>query len=214
MKTSIPLGEAWESRRLGGCWEHAQSFEIAADLVLNGASVDLRDLPAGATVLVNGVELGAAGGSRYDRFQARHAIRPGRNEIAIRVDRELPADELCRRVRVVAYDKVSVSGLKIDPEIVDRIANVWITIQVANHTDRNQPVLASIVVAQGENREKVEIAEIIAPSGGEIDAVIRIVDPAMWERSESGGQPAFDCLIGLQIEGEVMDVAAARFRVG
>ena len=213
MKTTIPLGQAWESRRLDGHWEYAQALDVDDDLPLGRTLVEFHGLAAGAVVLVNGVELGAVGGSQCDRFEAQDALRAGQNEIAVRVDRDLPAAEVCREARVVAYDKVSVSGLKIDPEIVDRIPNVWITVQVANHTDQDQPVLASIVIAQGESREKVEVGEVIGPSGGEIDAVIRVVDPAMWEPDESGEHPTFDCLIGLQIDGEVMDVVAARFGV-
>jgi hypothetical protein len=214
MRTTIALSGAWEPRRLGGGWEYAQAFETGAEFLLGGACVEFHDLAAGATVLVNGVELGSASGSPLDRVEARDAIHAGRNEVTVRIARETAPPEVCREARVVSYDRVSISGFTIDPEIVGSVANVWITIDVANHTDEDQPVLASIVVAQGENREKVEVAEVVPPSGGEIDAVVRIVDPGMWEPSESGERPSFDCLIGLQVEGEVMDVAGATFEVG
>jgi hypothetical protein len=110
--------------------------------------------------------------------------------------------------------RVSISGVDIDTEIVDRTANAWITVDVANHTLEDQLVLASVVVAQGENREQVEIAETIAPFGGPIEAVIRITDPTMWQADESGKLPLFDCLVGLEVEGEVEDVAAVKFDVG
>jgi len=107
--------------------------------------------------------------------------------------------------------KVSISGISIDPEIVDTIANAWITINVDNHTKEEQPVMASIVVAQGEYSEKIEIAERVSPFGGVIEAVIRIVDPEMWQPDESGAFPQFDCMVGLEIADEVMDVAAVKF---
>ncbi len=109
--------------------------------------------------------------------------------------------------------KVSISGVDIDTEVVDMTANAWITIDVANHTKEEQPVLASVVVAQGENREQVEIAENITPFGGVIEAVIRITDHTMWQPDESGKKPLFDCLVGLVIDDEVMDVKAVKFDV-
>lgn len=214
MKTTIALDGAWAPRRLVGGWEYAQAFETGGELPLGGACVEFHDLAAGATVLVNGVELGAASGTQLDRFEALDAIRARRNEVTVRIAGETAPPEVCREARVVSYDRVSISGFGIDPEIVDSVANVWITIDVANHTDEDQPVLASIVVAQGESREKVEIAEVVPSSGGQIDAVVRIVDPTLWEPSESGERPSFDCLIGLQVEGEVMDVTGAAFEVG
>ena len=93
------------------------------------------------------------------------------------------------------------------------IANAWITVEVANHTKEEQPVLASVVVAQGEANEKVEIAENITPFGGVIEAVIRITDPVMWQMDEAGQRPLFDCLVGLEIADEVMDVTAVKFDV-
>jgi len=109
--------------------------------------------------------------------------------------------------------KVSISGLDIETEVVDMIANAWITVEVANHTREEQPVLASVVVAQGENREQVEIAEHITPFGGVIEAVIRITDHTMWQPNEAGERPLFDCMVGLMVWDEVMDVKAVKFDV-
>jgi hypothetical protein len=109
--------------------------------------------------------------------------------------------------------KVSISGVDIETEVVDMIANAWITIEVANHTKEEQPVMASVVVAQGEAREQVEIAEQITPFGGVIEAVIRITDHTMWQPDDSGERPQFDCLVGLEIADEVQDVKAIKFDV-
>jgi len=214
MKTVISLQTTWQRRDSDGGWEHYQAFEAGGDFHTDGACLEFRELAPGATVLLNGIELGSASGYSPDRFDARGAIHPGRNEVVVRGAPDDPATPVCREARVISYDKVSISGIEIDPEVIDQIANVWITVAVANHTEEEQPVLASIVVAQGENREKVEIGERIPPSGGEIDAVIRIVDPAMWEPGESGEPQRFDCMVGLQIKGEIMDVAEEKFEVG
>jgi len=109
--------------------------------------------------------------------------------------------------------KVSISSVGIDTEVVDATANAWITVHVANHTSQEQSVLASVVVAQGECREQVEIAENVTPFGGVIEAVIRITDPTMWQPDESGVLPLFDCLVGIEVMGEVMDVTAVKFDV-
>lgn len=109
--------------------------------------------------------------------------------------------------------KVSISGVRIDTEVVDMIANAWITIEVENHTREEQPVLASVVVSQGEAREQVEMADNITPFGGVIEVVIRITDHTMWQPDEEGNRPLFDCLVGLEIADEVMDVSAVKFDV-
>lgn len=111
------------------------------------------------------------------------------------------------------HKRVSISSVDIDTEIVDRTANAWITVNVANHTLEEQSVFATIVVAQGDDREEVEVAEAVTPFGGTIEAVVRITDPTMFEADESGKLPLFDCLVGLEVEGEVEDVAAVRFDV-
>lgn len=109
--------------------------------------------------------------------------------------------------------KVSISSVDIDTEVVDVMAHVWITVHVDNHTREEQPVLASVVVAQGESREQVEIAEVVSPFGGLIEAVIRITDREMWLPDENGELPLFDCMVGLEIGDEVMDVSAVKFDV-
>lgn len=108
---------------------------------------------------------------------------------------------------------VSISSVGIDTEVVDATANAWITIHVENHTSEEQTVLASVVVAQGECREQVEIAENVTPFGGVIEAVIRITDPDMWQPDESGTLPLFDCFVGVEVLGEVMDVTALKFDI-
>jgi|GEM_PF-2092168 len=213
MKETTTLGRDWAAHRLDDGWEYTQAFETEGEFGPTGACVEFRDLTPGATVLINGTELGASSGLPFVRFEASGAIHAGRNEIAIRIAREAAPAEICREARVVTYDKVSISGIDIDPEVVDNIANIWITVFVGNHTNEEQLALASIVLAQGENTEKVEISEMVQPSGGEIDAVVRIMDPSMWQPDEAGEQPLFDCLIGLQIEGEIMDVAEVQFQV-
>lgn len=109
--------------------------------------------------------------------------------------------------------RVSISSVDIDTEVEGAAANAWITVHVANNTKEEQPVMASVVVAQGENREEVEIAEQVSPFGGLIEAVIRITEPEMFLPDENGELPKFDCLVGLEIGDEVMDVAAVKFDV-
>lgn len=213
MKAAISLDTTWRKRDSDGSTEYYQAFEVGSDFRINAACLEFHELIDGATVLVNGVELGSGGAPSPQRFDVRGAIHPGLNEVVVRAAPDDASGRVCRDAKVVSYDKVSITDIEVDPEVIDQIANVWITVGVANHTDEEQPVLASIVVAQGDNREKVEIGERIPPAGGEIDAVIRIIDPAMWEPGEAGEAQPFECMVGLQVKGEIMDVAETKFTV-
>lgn len=209
MKKALSLKDPWDKRSARGEQEYAQVIDIDIDFSLECVYLELGSLPPGSVVLLNGVEVGSADDLRLNRFRVSNAIRVGRNELAVRTASEPTGD-----AKLISYDKLSVSGIRIDPEVVDNTANVWIAIDIANHTCEEQPVVASIVIAQEEGREQVEIADMVSPFGGEIEAVIRITDPSMWEPTESGDPQYFNCLIGLQAGGEVMDVAAVRFDVG
>jgi len=210
MKQTLSLSKIWQSRNFGTGWDYSQTFEIDQDSPLSDACVEFHDLAEGATVTINGIELPMQSDASFD---AHEAIRTGHNEITVRIAQETQPLQICREARVISHDKVSIASIDIDPETIDCIANIWIRIDVENHTDEEQDVLASIVVAQGENREKVEIVETIPTSGGEIEAVIRIMDPSMWQSSEDGTKSSFDCMVGLQVEDEIMDVADLTFEV-
>ena len=211
MKQALSLEGSWKQRSAGGKQEFAQAIDIDTDFSLECVYLELGSLTPGAVFLLNGVEVGSADDLRLNRFRVSDSIRIGRNELVVRCEGTSSAPR--GEAKLISYDTVSVSGIRIEPEVVDNIANVWISIDVANHTCEDQRVTASIVVAQAEGREKVEMAEVISPFGGEIEAVIRIVDPSLWQLTESGKQQFFDCLIGLQASGEVMDVAAVRFDI-
>lgn len=202
MKKTVFLNDYWE--REGD--EHTRAFEVEEGFPLTCVFLDLDDLEAGAEVALNGVEVGVAGEVKPDRFNVGKAVRVGPNELVVRSNAEQAPS-----ARLVSCDKVSIERVRIEPEIVGNTANVWINVDVANHTSEEQLALASIVLAQGEAREKVEIAEPITPFGGVVEAVIRVEDPTMWEPGAGGKYPTFDCLVGLQVEDEVMDMAVLTF---
>lgn len=205
MKATQLLEGSWE--RDGT--EHKLAFDVDEYFSLKSVYLDFDGLATDAKVALNGAEVGSRGDVKADRFKVTGAIRLGPNELVVRTESEQP----CTSARLISYDRVSVAGLAIEPEIVDNTANVWISIDVANHTCEEQKVLASVVVAQGESREKMEIAEVITPFGGVIEAVVRIEDVGMWKSAESDELPVFDCLVGLEIAGEVVDVAAVMFDI-
>ncbi len=70
-----------------GCEEHQEQLELRADeladlsveLVAEGATLDVRTAPPGATVVVDGVELGPSPVSR-------HEVRPGLHTVEARLD--------------------------------------------------------------------------------------------------------------------------------
>lgn len=212
MKQTIPLTDEWQTTSTTGRYEYRREIDVSEDFQEGRVYLELRDLPESADISLNGVLLERDSGAPSCRLRVGDWIRAGSNDIAFGSDAELDLERL-NQTRLVSYDKVSISSVDVDPDIVDRVANAWITIGVENHTGEEQDVLASVVVAQGECREKIEIAGGVTPFGGEIEAVIRITDPEMWEPNEAGERPMFDCLIGLQVEGEVMDVAIVRFDI-
>ena len=118
-----------------------------------------------------------------------------------------------RDARLASYDCLSIADVHIEPEIVGSHADAWIAIEVENHTGEDAQAVASIVVALGEGREKMELVETISPVGGVIEAVVRIEEPELWWPNGSGEQPLYTCMVGLQHEGEVQDVAETRFGV-
>lgn len=209
MKQAVSWDGPWQKRTSRGTQEFYRIIELVEGFSIQQTYLEPGALSAGSKVFLNGTQAGEAEVGKLDRFRVSDCVHPGRNELVIQTDCEPPAEG-----KLISYDKVSISGIRIDPEVIDNVANTWIVVEVANHTCVEQPVIASIVVSQREVREKVEIADIISPFGGEIEAVIRITDQSMWEPDESGEPQLFDCLIGLQAAGEIMDVAAVRFDVG
>lgn len=207
MKRALSWNDRWEKRSTRGEQEYVRIIEIDADFDIQHVYIELEPLPEASIVLINDTQIGHAEPGALIRLKVTDSMHVGRNELVVRSDAEPGGG------RLISYDKVSISGISIDPEVADNIANVWITIDVANHTRDDQPVLASVVVSQGQAREKIEISDVVTPFGGEIEAIIRITDPTMWETDESGEPQYFDCLIGLQIQDEIMDVAAVRFDV-
>lgn len=212
MKLMLPLNDSWQMSKSDDAYEYTRDFEINEDFCDGRIYLEFDSMSPDVSVLLNGVETASAADVPLRKLKVQDWVHSGDNEIEIRSEHELPP-EAFNRARLVSYDKVSISDVDIEPEITGNTANVWITITLANHTAEDQDILASAVVAQGESREKIEVVESISPFGGEVEAVIRIVDSEMWQPNEAGDPAFFECLIGLQIEGEVMDVALVRFTV-
>ena len=118
-----------------------------------------------------------------------------------------------RDARLVSYDLVSISDVYVDTELEGNIANAWITISVDNNSGKSQMVMGSVVVSLGETQEKIEIAEEVSPFGGLIEAVIRIHEPQLWWPNGFGEPTLYTCMVGLEVEGEIQDVAERKFGV-
>jgi beta-mannosidase len=118
-----------------------------------------------------------------------------------------------RGARLVSCDSVSIADLHVEPEIVGGYADAWITIELENHTGEDQQVMASVVLARGEAREKLEISDWVSPFGGVLEVVVRIEEPELWWPNGFGEQPLYTCMVGVELEGEVQDVAERKFGV-
>lgn len=212
MRQTLLLHDLWQTSKSADHCAYERSFELSEDFCDGRIFLEFPNMESEVSVSLNGAEV-AGGESALRRLKVGDWVHAGPNKIELSSASEL-SEVAFERGRIVSYDKVSISDIDVDPEIIDdNVANVWMTIKVDNHTVEDQDVLASIVMGQGDCKEKVEIAGCISPFGGEVEAVIRITDPEMWAPDESGETPMFDCLIGLAVKGEVMDVAAVRFNV-
>lgn len=118
-----------------------------------------------------------------------------------------------RDVRLVSYDGLSIADVHVEPEIVGNYADAWITIEVENHTGEDKQAKASVVLAIGEAREKIEVVDWISPFGGIMEAVIRIEEPELWWPNGFGEPTLYTLMVGMELEGEVQDVAETRFGV-
>ena len=118
-----------------------------------------------------------------------------------------------REARLVSYGDVSIADVRIDPEVRDGYADAWITIELDNHADEDVQVMASVVVALGGDRETVEATETVPPAGGTVEAVIRIEQPELWWPNGFGEPTLYTCMVGIESEGEVEDVAQRKFGV-
>jgi len=120
---------------------------------------------------------------------------------------------ICGDARLVSYGTVSIADVHIDVELTGATASAWINIEVDNYSREDKHVMASVVVCRGECREHIEVVEDISPFGGVIEAVVRIEEPEFWWPNGAGEQPMYKCLVGLQSEGEVEDVAEQSFAI-
>lgn len=118
-----------------------------------------------------------------------------------------------RGARLVCHSELSISDVYVHTEIEGGSANAWVSLQVENHSARDQKAAVSIVVARDDAREKIEFVEAISPFGGVVEALIRIDEPELWWPNGAGEQPLYKCMVGVQVEGEVQDVAERDFGV-
>lgn len=213
-------------------WWYKRTFEVDEDLVHMRAFLEFDGLDTFATVFLNGEEVGRTANMFIPhRFDVGSLLRVGRNTVAVRFDPAKPGARKMRRAlgsdrtprfvgagiwrdaRLVSYDGVAIADVRIETEIEGGYANVWIAIEVENFTLREQPVSASIVVARGGDREKIEVLEEVPPFGGVIEAAVRIEEPELWWPNGMGAADLYTCMVGLRVEGEVRDVFEQKFGV-
>ena len=218
-------------------WWYKQTFEVDEDFKQKRTYLEFDGLDTYATIFLNGREIGKTHNMFVPyRFDVSDSINIGRNTVAIKFN--LPSlDEpwanirkmqssfgtaeaprligagIWRDARLVSYDTLSIADLRIDAEIEGGYANAWVTIEMENYTNDDQEVLASIVLSIGDVREKIEVVDTVTPFGGIIEAVIRIEEPELWWPNGIGEPVLYTCLVGLQAEGEVQDVAERKFGI-
>ncbi|MCE5322008.1 hypothetical protein LLG46_01695 [bacterium] len=192
-------------------WLYKRRFAVDEDFLQRQTYLELDGVSATAAITLNGREIGQAEGGLIQRkLDVTDAVKAGDNSIEILFE---PGTVLCRDVRLISCDLVSMENIHIDTDLEGSWANAWIYIEVANHTQDDVRVVASIVVSKGENREKIEIDDYISPFGGVIEAVIRIEEPEFWWPNGVGEASLYNCMVGITCEEEVQDVTQASFGV-
>ena len=206
-------------------WSYERVFEVAEGFRQKRTFLVFDSLMGSAAVCLNGEEIGRVEGEGLNcRFDVTDRLVVGANTVAVSFDPRTrpPADQpgcppafvgISRDVCVVSFDRVAVADIRVDPEIEGGWANAWISVEIENFAGEDQDVVASIVVARGEAREKIEVVDVVSPFGGVFEAVIRIEEPELWWPNGFGEQAAYRCLVGLQVDGEVQDAAEQYFGV-
>ncbi|MEN6356772.1 MAG: sugar-binding domain-containing protein [Armatimonadota bacterium] len=198
----------WVGEKL---WLYRRKFIADEDFLQRQTYLEFDGLSAPAAVTLNGHEVGQAQGGLIPRkLDVTDAIKVGNNTIEILFE---PGTGICRDIRLVSCDLVSIDNIHIETEIEGCRANAWIYIEVANHTQEDVHVAASVVVSKGENRENIEVDDYISPFGGVIEAVIRIEEPEPWWPNGMGEASLYNCMVGIACDGEVQDVTQTTFGV-
>ena len=122
MKKALSLKNSWEKRSARGEQEYTQAIDIDTDFSLECVYLELGSMKPCSIVLLNGIEVGRADEVRLNRFRVSNSIRAGRNELVVHAGDSAPLGE----ARIISYDRLSVAGISIEPEVVDNVANVWI----------------------------------------------------------------------------------------
>ncbi len=217
-------------------WWYRKTFDVDEDFVQNSIMLEFDGLDTNATVFFNGERIGKTDNMFVPHcFDVSEFVHAGRNTVAVRFD---PVDKaardsvrkmrcsfgsdhtpallgagIWRDARVVSVSEVSIADVRIDAEMEGGCANAWVSIEVDNNTQEDQQVMASVVIALGEDRETIEVTETIAPTGGLLEAVIRIEQPQLWWPNGFGEQSLYTCMVGLDACGEIHDVAERKFGV-
>lgn len=207
-------------------WWYKRTFEVEEDFLQLRTFIEFDGLCSPATAYLNGREIGASTGVFTPcSFDVTEIIREGRNTVALKFrpssetarergwQRRFTGAGLWQEARLVSYDSIAITDVHVETEIIGNYANAWVTIELGNYTGDDQQVLASVVIAREEAREHIEVSDWVSPFGGVLEAVIRIEEPELWWPNGSGEQPLYTCMVGVQFEGEVQDVAERKFGI-
>lgn len=215
-------------------WWYKQTFEVDEDFKQNRIYLEFDGLDTCATIFLNGREIGKTQNMFIPhRFDVSDSINIGRNTVAVKFNPpgssndirkmqssfglgetpQLIGAGIWRDARLVSYDTVSIADVRVDAEIEGSYANAWITVEMENYTNEDQEVLASVVLSLGDLREKIEVVDTVTPFGGIMEAVIRIEEPELWWPNGFGEPTLYNCMVGIQVEGEVQDVSERKFGV-
>lgn len=83
----------------------------------------------------------------------------------------------------------------------DEDADIWVTTEIQNTTDKAQQAELTLVLQHGDARETIELVEIVEPGANPMESVIRICEHKTWDNSNE-----YTLLLGLRCNDEVQDV--------
>jgi hypothetical protein len=107
-------------------------------------------------------------------------------------------------------DKIlAINSVVVDVQRRDEDADLWVTTEVINATDKAQPAELTLVLQHGEAKETIEILEVLEPGSNPMESVVRVCELRQWANHNE-----YTLMLGLRCNNEVQDVREEKIKLG